>query len=167
MTLNGPFVEYVGYPSDGGVAKTKATGTLRWSFRNWVVAWNAEFFDGYKQYGSPGDPLYRGTFSQSTYNGYAGTGSSGYLLAQGGWNIPSQMYHNLYLSYSFGKNAFEPNSAFGRALNPILTGISVRLNINNVFNTIPPFDAFYSPFYISPYGDYQLRSYQLSVKKAF
>ena len=25
-----PYLEYVGYPNSGGVAKTKATGTLRW-----------------------------------------------------------------------------------------------------------------------------------------
>jgi len=33
-TPGAPFLEYVGFPNSGGVAKTKATGTLRWSLRS-------------------------------------------------------------------------------------------------------------------------------------
>ena len=49
----------------------------------------------------------------------------------------------------------------------ILSGLTIQLSIKNVFNTSPPFDAYFAPFYYSPYGDVRLRDYFLGVKKQF
>jgi hypothetical protein len=52
----------------------------------------------------------------------------------------------------------------GRALSDLRVTLSVR----NVFNSMPPFDAYqqYSQYY-SPFGDYRLRSVMLAVDKRF
>jgi outer membrane receptor protein involved in Fe transport len=55
----------------------------------------------------------------------------------------------------------------GRWAGLLLGNTQISLYINNVFNTLPPFDYSYPPFYISPYGDPELRNYTLSVRKSF
>jgi outer membrane receptor protein involved in Fe transport len=158
------FLEFVGFPNSGGVAKTKATGTLRWAFRNWVAAWTVVNFGSYKQYGAVGDP---GAYASQLEQGQPYTLYTGYTVAQGSNTIPSQTYHNLYLSYNFPKDPFDRASHWGRLTDAFLSGMKVSLVVNNVFNTVPPFDAFYPPFYTSPYGDVQLRNYAITLKKSF
>ena len=158
-TPGAPFLEYVGFPNSGGVAKTKATGTLRWSLRSWAASWTVVYFDGYKQEGAPGDPL-------NANFGMPG-GFTTYTLPQGGYTIPSQIYSNFYVSYAFRKDLLDRGSRWGRWTDSLLDGVKISLNVNNVFNTLPPFDAFYNPLYTSPYGDVQLRNYSVSIKKSF
>jgi hypothetical protein len=158
------FLEFVGFPNSGGVAKTKATGTLRWSFHNWVAAWTVVNFGGYNQYGAPGDP---GAYASQLEKGQTYTLNTYYTLAQGGNTIPSQTYHNFYLSYNFSKDPFDRGSRWGRWTDAFLSGMKISLVVNNVFNTLPPFDVFYDPFYTSPYGDPQLRNYAITLKKSF
>ncbi len=44
---------------------------------------------------------------------------------------------------------------------------TIQAGIKNVFNTLPPFDAGFAPYYYSPYGDPRLRDLWVSVKKEF
>lgn len=97
------------------------------------------------------------------YVGGAVWGST--VAAQGGEDLPSQIYHDIFLSYAFGKlEAGE--GAWRRAGMRLFSGMSVQLGIKNVFNTWPPFDAGFS-FYTSPYGDPRLRTYSVSLRKEF
>jgi outer membrane receptor protein involved in Fe transport len=158
------FLEFVGYPNTGGLAKVKATGTLRWAWRNWVASWTTTYFGGYNQWGAPGDP---GAYASALETGTPYTLDTTYTLPQGGNTIPAQMYHNLYLSYAFPKNRLDSNSRFGRWANAFLNDAQISLNVNNVFNSLPPFDVWSSPFYASAYGDVQLRNYSVSIKKSW
>jgi outer membrane receptor protein involved in Fe transport len=117
----------------------------------WTVGWRTVYYDGYKQAGAPGDPVYNGAANPTLI-----TTST---LPQGGYNIPAQIYHNVFASYNFGST---------QRLH-VLNGISVQLGINNLFNTAPPFDANanYAPYYYSPFGPHVLRSYILKIRKAF
>ena len=69
------------------------------------------------------------------------------------------MYHNVNLSYNFG----------ARNDRSYLRGLSVQLTVNNVFDTLPPFDTgrIPTPFFYSRYGNVRLRDYILRVKKDF
>jgi len=173
IVLDSPFLEYVGFPNSGGVAKTKATATLRWAFRNWVAAWTTVYFDGYKQFGAPGDPAdYEG---QPVYTNPSDPNynlDTTFLQPQGGYTIPSQMYHNIYISYDFRRNPFDRSSRWGRIMDAFMGGMKISLAVNDIFNTYPPFDAYYPPFYTSPYGDdayggVEGRNYSISIKKSF
>jgi outer membrane receptor protein involved in Fe transport len=46
-------------------------------------------------------------------------------------------------------------------------GLVIQLGVKNVFNTLPPLDAYFAPFYVSPLGDLRLRDVWLTVKKSF
>jgi len=48
----------------------------------------------------------------------------------------------------------------------ILSNLTVQVGIKNLFNTLPPFDAYYNPYYYSPYGDPRLRDYRISIRKS-
>jgi outer membrane receptor protein involved in Fe transport len=157
-------LEYVGFPNSGGVAKTKATGSLRWSWRNWVAAWTTVYYGAYKQVGAPGDPE---AYASALETNTPYTISTFYLLPQGGDTIPGQIYHNLYLSYTFRKETLNPTSRIGRWADAFMDGIKVSFGVNNVFNTLPAFDAYYAPFYASPFGDTKLRNYQFQIRKSF
>jgi len=149
-TLDQPFVDFVGWPGSGGVAKTKANATLTWIYRDWTVAWTTRWFDGYHQVGAPGDP------SGNTYPGF--------VQAQGSTTIPSQMYHDLFASYTFGKG--DGPSIWPRRL---ISDFVIQVGVKNLFNTLPPFDASNAnaPYYYSTYGDVKLREYWISARASF
>ncbi len=85
-----------------------------------------------------------------SYQQYSVGGNQTYLNAQGGRSIESQMYHDAVVSY----------------LLPAKT--TVRLGVRNIFDSDPPFDAFYAgTAYTSPFGDVRLRSYWLQLSKQF
>jgi hypothetical protein len=145
-TTGGPFPEYVGFPGEGGEGKTKANATLSWEYRQWTLGWTTTYFGSYLQaYGSPGSPY---ALQNGPYTGITD--------AQGGFTIPSQMYHAIFGSYGFGKTPVR-----------LLSNVTIQFGIKNLFNTLPPFDAFYNPYYYSPYGDPRLRDYWVSVRKGF
>ena len=50
----------------------------------------------------------------------------------------------------------------------VLSNLNVQLGARNVFNKLPPIDAWYvTNFYLSPFGDTRLRSLWLSVRKGW
>jgi outer membrane receptor protein involved in Fe transport len=144
--------DYVGWPDEGGEGKYKANGTLSWANHGWAIGWTTTWFSDYHVNGTPGDPL--ATF-QETLN----TGPGSIAAEQGSWHIPSQIYHRVVVSYSSGKDRSDAHG--------ILADTTVQLVVDNIFNTWPPFDAANAPFYYSPYGNIQLRTIQLSLKKSF
>jgi len=152
-TIGGPFLDYVGYPSEQGEGKTKANATLSWEYRQWTVGWTTTYYGAYYQLGAPGDPAFFTAFSK-------------YPLAQGGNTIPSQTYHQLFASYVFDKAAAGRNSGLAHNL---LSNLTVQLGIKNLFNTPPPFDAYNAPFFYSFYGAilYVIGPIVLSLLPAF
>jgi outer membrane receptor protein involved in Fe transport len=160
ISLTLPFLEYVNFPSEGGPAKVKTNATLTWQFHHWTVGWTTEFFGSYKQYGAPGDVNYyqKGTVPTT----YGIPGQSTYTLAQGGFTIPSQLVHSIFASYSFGK----PKTG-SRVEDKLASDWTIQAGIKNVFNKLPPFDAYYQPYFYSPYGDPRLRDLWVSIKKEF
>jgi outer membrane receptor protein involved in Fe transport len=149
VSLSEPFLEYVGFPGDGGPAKVKANATLTWQRGHWELGWTTEFFGSYSQVGAPGNP----NDGQGTY----------YTAAQGSNSIPSQTIHNVFASYTFGKIS----DKHGKVLQNLASNWTVQVGVKNVFNTLPPFDAYYQPYFYSPYGDPRLRDLWVSIKHDF
>jgi iron complex outermembrane recepter protein len=145
--IGGPFADYAGYPNDGGEAKLKANATFTWEYGHWRIGWTTTYFGNYYQTGAPGSP-----------SALQGGGPDPYYTdAQGGYTIPSQAYHEIFGSYSSGKTPVG-----------LLSNITIQLGVKNVFNKLPPFDAYYSPYLnYSPYGDARLRDYWISFSKSF
>ena len=78
------------------------------------------------------------------------------------------MYHDLFASYAFGPRKSVSGSQLSTLGSKFLSGLTVQAGVRNIFNKIPPFDSYYlGTYYESPYGDLRLRTYWLSVKKAF
>jgi iron complex outermembrane recepter protein len=159
-----PEYDAVGFhPADlGGVTKYKSNVTLDYEWRGWTAGWTARYVSSYKQFGVAGGPNSRQSSNGAVFN-------TSYIAAQGGDTIPSQTYHDFFVGYSFNARptsvAEGKLKAFGRK---VTDRLSVQFGVRNVFDKIPPLDAFYeNNFYVSPYGDMRLRSYRLSVRKAF
>lgn len=87
-----------------------------------------------------------------------------YTLPQGGDTIPSQIYHDLLVGYSFGQSAGSSTGAASR----LLGGLYTQLGVRNVFDRDPPLDVYRDlNYYYSPYGDARLRSYWLNARLDF
>jgi outer membrane receptor protein involved in Fe transport len=156
-SLTDPEYDGAGFPADGGAAKFKSNVALGWEKGNWTAGWSARYFGDYKQFGAAGGPLsiqYAGGAVYSTP-----------VAAQGSEIIPSQTYHDVFASYSFGKTV-RSDSKWPRLGTTILTGMTIQVGVKNIFGKLPPYDANYA-YYTSPYGDLRLRSYSLSVRKEF
>lgn len=146
-------VDYVGFVNiPEGVNKAKANASISWSSgRHWRASWTTLYQSGYNQRGSRGDPIYLGNNNATLITTYT--------APQGGTTVPSQMYHNVNLSYNFGaKND-----------RSYLKGLSIQLTVNNVFDKLPPFDTgrIPTPFFYSRFGNVRLRDYIVRVKKDF
>ncbi|MFM1749615.1 MAG: hypothetical protein RLZZ188_3281, partial [Verrucomicrobiota bacterium] len=78
----------------------------------------------------------------------------------GGYDISGQTYHNATVSYNFGR---------GAATRSLLRGVGLQVTVNNVFNTLPPFDARSgnTPFYYSRFGNVRLRDLVVRLKRDF
>lgn len=152
-TIGSSLLNYVGFPAEGGEAKYKASATASWDYRGWELGWTATYVGSYFQgYGSPGSPF-------AAQNGPLTT----FTDAQGGFSIPHQTYHDLFASYSVGE-APPGGSHIARAF---ISNAVVSIGVKNIFNTLPPFDAYNIPYFYSTYGDPRLRTYQISFKKGF
>jgi len=167
-SLTSPAYDAVGYPSENGAAKYKANGNFNWSRAGWTVGWTTRFFGAYRQSGSVGGP----SAAQRATNGTtpaARAPSTTVTLPQGGDTIPSQTYHDLFLSYAFGHSGTTDRGDGFRALrNALFSNITVQAGVTNVFSKVPPFDVYYqNNYYLSPYGDIQKRAYWVSIKKTF
>ena len=143
-TVGGALVDYAGYPAEGGEAKLKGNATLSWEYRGWNLGWTTTYLSSYYQELSPGSP---GTIQYGTFTLFT--------APQGGNSIPSQTYHSIFGGYTFAQSWGQP-----------LAGLTLQFGIKNLFNTLPPFDAFNYPYYYSSYGDPRLRDYWLTVRKA-
>jgi iron complex outermembrane receptor protein len=156
-----PQSDAVNFPNEQGAVKYKGNATLTWERQNWTAGWSARYFGAYKQYGAVGGP-------DSTQS-FAGAQDNVYITAQGSDTIPSQMYHDVFVSYAFGEKKSASGSPLSTLSNKLLSGVTVQLGVRNVFNKLPPFDYYYynQNYYESPYGDLRLRTYWLTVKKTF
>jgi iron complex outermembrane recepter protein len=137
--LNASLVENAGI--GGGVTdvplKYKVNAGVNWQLRDWALGWTTRFFDSYVV---STDPVI--------------------VAQQGSPTVASQIYHDVFVSY-------KPGSASGA--HGVLSGLELRVGVKNVFNSVPPFDANGSTTaeYASPFGDFRLREYWLSVTKSF
>ncbi|MDB6126913.1 MAG: TonB-dependent receptor [Verrucomicrobia bacterium] len=152
-----PMLEYVGYVSSGGPAKTKGNINLNWEKGRMTAGWSTHFFGSYKQQGTPSDPVYQGNA--------AAVLNTRYTLAQGSNVIPVQVMHDFFIGYNFDYSL--AGSRGQQLTRRLLSGVNIQGGIKNVFNTLPQFDSFYSVYYYSPYSNVQLRTYWVSVKKSF
>jgi iron complex outermembrane receptor protein len=169
LKIDGPFYEYAGFPNDGGEGKIKANATLSWEYRHWTATWTATYYSGYYQ-----------EFSRGSPSGLQNPGLvSPILAAQGANTIPSQIYHDIYMSYAFGQRSGMGSVSVQRGgtgdvsvsrsrdlVSTLLSNLTVSFGIRNVFNTLPPFDV-YNTYFYSTYGDPRLREFRLTVKKSF
>jgi iron complex outermembrane receptor protein len=156
-----PPEDTVNFPSEGGAAKYKGNATLNWDWRHWTAGWTTRYTGAYKQYGAAGGP-----YAQKTPTG---SGRTLYILPQAGDTIPVQIYHDVFVGYAFGGRAgVKPDSRLRAVGASLLDDLTLQLGVRNVFDTIPPLDAYYAGNnYFSPYGDLRLRSYWLSLRKSF
>lgn len=151
-TINAPMLDIVNQVADAGPLKQRASATLAWRLRGWTASWATSYYGSYPQIAPP----------------Y--TVDTSALLAQGRATIPSQIYHNLLVGYSIpthGSFSGEASEAASPQTRGAFSGLSILFGIKNVFNSAPPFDAFFAPYYYSPFGDARLRSYWLSISKDF
>jgi outer membrane receptor protein involved in Fe transport len=136
VRVTDPQIENVGF--SGGALKWKGNVGLNWSNGPWEIGWVANYFHSYLVY-PPG--------SNATQINQFITLSHGPNLL-----VPSQIYHDLNLSYRFGEQ-----------LRGALSGMELQLVIRNILNQKPPRDrATYSPV-----GDPRLANYWLTIKKHF
>ncbi|MDB6092631.1 MAG: hypothetical protein JWM32_193 [Verrucomicrobia bacterium] len=153
-----PEYEAAGYnPAENGAPKYKSNVRLTWEARHWSAGWALRYFGSYKVYGAVGGPSSRQNANGGVF--------SNYIAAQGGDTVSSQMYHDLFAGYTFGRvteHRFKGETLFD--------GLAVQVGVRNIFDKVPPLDLNNlgtSTFYLSPFGDMRLRSYWLSVRKAF
>ncbi|WP_221032590.1 TonB-dependent receptor domain-containing protein [Actomonas aquatica] len=161
---DGEETDGVGSPLESGAASYKTNATLSWAHRGWSAGWTTTYFPSYKQYGAAGGPISVQVFDGAPY-------PNNYLRGQGSDVISSQIYHDFYVGYDFGNQPWSESpsdSKFRAAGKRLLDGLSLQFGMRNVFDAVPPLDAYHSAnFYMSTYGNAQLRRYWLSVKKEF
>ncbi|MBL9215668.1 MAG: TonB-dependent receptor plug domain-containing protein [Opitutaceae bacterium] len=157
-----PVYDAVDFPAEGGAASRKAVVGLRWDRRAWSLGWSVRFFGHYRQSGAAGGPN-----SVQFANGGVYL-SPAYITAQGSDTIPSQLYHDAFLSYEWPRGEDRGGAARDGLVASLLAGLSVQLVVTNVFAELPPVDVFYAAnYYLSPYGDLRQRTYSLRVTKRF
>jgi outer membrane receptor protein involved in Fe transport len=110
-----------------------------------------------------GSYLQTGTPSSPIYQQFQGTNSN-FAAAQGNPRIPSQTYHEIVGSYVFGQGSRAQGASIPRTL---MSNLTIQFGIKNLFDKLPPFDAFNQPYAYSFYGDARLRDYWVSIKKPF
>jgi iron complex outermembrane receptor protein len=122
----------------GGGLRWKANATLSWKRGDWAAGWTARYFDSY--------------FLNLAHTVVASQGSA---------TVPTQTYHDIYLSWSAPANGVPA----------VLEKTQVSFGVVNIFNTKPPVDVLgttgVNPGGYSMWGDPRLATYYLSVRKAF
>jgi outer membrane receptor protein involved in Fe transport len=144
---NLPMQEMVNQVGNGGPVKLKGNAELTWEFKHWTLGWTTTYYGAYQQF---------------NLNGVTTD-----VLEQGSPTIPSQTYNDAFVGYRFPDPGHGDETSWASRS---LSGVRIQLGLKDVFNKVPPFDAFYSGVagdYTSPLGDPRLRSYWLSVTKAF
>lgn len=150
-------------PTENGGPKHKSNVTLTWDWRKWTAGWTTRYFGSYKQFGAAGGPS-----SLQFTNGAVDRRARDYVGAQGSDTVDSQMYHDLFVGYAFGKTAYESRT-WGAAGSKLMDGLTVQFGLRNVFNKAAPLDVAYldTNYALSPFGDIRLRTYWLALKKSF
>lgn len=149
LVPSAPFANESGYSSS---LRWRGNGGLDWKRGRWSAAWNMQYYDPYYLY-----------FVSTTAPQRAAT-----ILNQGAAKIPSQVYHDLTVSYDFGYQS----EGWRRYFN----ATRLTVGVQNVLNTMPPIGAGTSSSWgfgggfmqgISPYGDPRLARYTLTLRKRF
>lgn len=144
-----PYLENVGN-SRINPLKFRANGGLSVKFRQWSAGWTAQYYNSYLV----ADPA---TSSSATV-----------FLNQGARRVPSQVIHDLFLRYEVhARSAGNHTVDDGKWRARFLENMSIQLNVNNVFNRAPAFDASDISAYYSSYVDPRMATYTLSIRKAF
>jgi len=142
---NAPWIDMVGFAFSP--VKWKGNVGLNWNRGPWSAGWNAQYYHSHRPY-----------FNNTTPASAATT-----VLNQGSDTIPSQMYHDLSVSYRWGAQP----TGWAR----FLAQSQLTVTVQNVFDTSPPIMAAIDPFFgtssFSNHGDPRLRRYTLSVRKQF
>lgn len=154
VSFNTPFADIVNWVDvDGGPLQHKANATLTWELSRLTIGWTTVFFGRYPMAGAAGDPV---------------TSTQANVLAQGSDHVPSQIYHNIYASYTFGvRPGADENRHLSRE-SGFFEGLTLQGGVKNVFNAAPPLDVTAGTYgYYSTFGDPRLMSYYLSVRQSF
>ena len=127
-----------------GPLEWRGNAGINWTNGPWVLGWNTQYFDSYL--------VYTSTASESSIESR--------VRNQGSARIASQTYHDAFLRYDFAASAWSDNS--------VLENAEVFVSIRNVFDKSPPILASAFPFGgYSTYGDPYLRSFLVTLRKAF
>lgn len=129
----------------GGPLEWRGNLGLDWNLGAWAMRWNAQFYDSYRVYS---------VTSTATQIADA-------VLTQGADRIPSQVYHDLSVSYRFTQTS--------SGLRRIFDNSEISFGLQNLFDKSPPIVAATSAGSLgySPYGDPRLRRFSVSFSKAF
>jgi iron complex outermembrane receptor protein len=130
-----------------GTLKFRGNGGLNWRRGPWGAGWNAQYYHSHFVY-SPTAAL---------------ASRAATVLGQGSDTIPSQIYHDLTITYRWGSGL--------AGWQQFLAESQVTIALQNVFNTSPPIIANLNPLSgtnaFSNHGDPRLRRYTISLQKKF
>lgn len=129
----------------GGPLKWRGNLGLDWNKGAWTVRWNMQFYDSYRVYTETSTP----------------TQIAAAVLTQGAERIPSQIYHDLSVSYRFARTS--------SGLLRLFDNSEISLGLQNLFDKSPPIVAATSAGSLgySAYGDPRLRRFSVSLRKTF
>lgn len=145
-----PLLDYVGFPTMGGIVKNKGSGTFAWGKKGLTLGWTTRYISSYGVFGAPSSP------APSTI----------YTVGQGSNTVDAQVYHDIFGSYVFGRGG-RKNAPQYQFIHTLLKGVTLKAGIRDLFDTAPPIDAFRSPYFYSNYGSPRMREYWVSVRKDF
>lgn len=138
IQAEGSAVDRAGF-SDGPL-KWRGNFGVDWTRNAWTAGWNAQYYGSYRVCSSTLDDFSCGQWE----------------TWQGSKKVPSQMYHDLYVSYDFGTTG-------------ALRGTEVNFGVNNIFNNQGSTISSAIGYAVGPtsYLDPRLRRYTLSLRKHF
>ncbi|HQY06498.1 MAG TPA: hypothetical protein PLQ52_10580, partial [Lacunisphaera sp.] len=89
-----------------------------------------------------------------------------YTQGQGSDRVASQLYHDIFGSYVFGRNS-RKSADRNRLTQVLLKGVTLKAGVRDLFDKAPPLDAFRSPYFYSNFGSPRMREYWISLTKQF
>jgi iron complex outermembrane receptor protein len=136
-----PLLNQIGYL--GSPQKWRGNAGLDWSRGPWSAGWNAQFYD-----------------AQFIYSFAARTAAASTVLTQGGSRFPSQVYHDLMVSYQFGRHP--------EGWRRMFSNVKLSVGLQNVFDREPPLAAGTGEIIgFQNIEDPRLRRYSLTLRKHF
>jgi len=137
ITPDSPLIDTVGFTA--GPLKWRGNAGVDWSKNGWRAGWNVQYYDKYKVCAATDDSF----LCDAT------------KLDQGRSIVPSQMYHDLYITREFSGSG-----------SSVLKNVIVTLGVQNIFNTEPPVIADGGVAY-STYADPRGRRITLELRRHF